>query len=142
MTSTLPAGRYSSRGRRPRRRRLSATVLLAALGVLAGIAVALVAYRNLGSPPISAESTGFSLDSDSAVTVTFTVTRDEPGKPAVCILRALSLDGSETGRREVYIPPGAGSLGSYVGTIRTSQPPVTGNVFGCSYTVPSYLQPR
>ncbi|MGZ4586565.1 MAG: DUF4307 domain-containing protein [Mycobacteriaceae bacterium] len=140
MTSTLPTGRYAAPKRRPRRRRNS-TVAVLALGVIAGIVIAVVAYRNLAPGPISGEDLGFSLDGNSA-TVRFTVSRDDPSRPAVCIIRALSVDGSETGRREMYIPPSATGMASYVGTVRTSHPPVVGNVFGCSYSVPLYLQPR
>ncbi len=140
MTSTLPTGRYSARERPAGPRRKNSAIVLV-LGLIVGLVVAVVAYRNLGSPPISGEQTGFSVDSDSAVTVQFTVTRDDPSKPAVCILQALSLDGSESGRREMYIPPSDGPIGSYKATVHTSQPPVAGSVFGCSFTVPSYLQP-
>ncbi len=140
MTSTLPAGRYSAR-RRPAGSRRRSTAIVLALGIIAGAVVAVIAYRNLGSAPISGEQTGFSVDSPSAVTVQYTVTRNDPSKAAVCILQALSLDGSETGRREMYIPPSASSVSFYKATVHTSHPPVAGSVFGCSYTVPSYLQP-
>lgn len=141
MTSTLPSGRYSACNGRPRSRRTSTAAVLA-LGIVTGIVVAVLAYRNFGSAPISGNDLGFSVQNSSTVSVQFSVTRDDPGRPAVCILRALSYDGSETGRREIYIPAGTTSSASYVGTVRTSQPPVVGNVFGCSFTVPPYLQPR
>ncbi len=141
MTSTLPAGRYSARTRPSGSRRRNTAIILV-LGIVAGAVVAVVAYRNLGSAPISGKQTGFSIDSPSAVTVQYTVTRDDPGKAAVCIVSALSLDGSETGRREMYIPPSVTSISQYKTTVRTSHPPVYGNVFGCSYTIPSYLEPR
>ena len=141
MTSPLPAGRYSARTRSPgTRRRTTAIVLVAS--VLFGAVVAVLAYRNFATAPISSDSLGFSLESDSMVTVRFNVTRDDPGKPAVCIVRALSRDGSETGRREVYIPPADTDTRAYTSDVRTSHPPAVGNVFGCSYTVPSYLTPR
>lgn len=141
MTSTLPAGRYSTPARHPRSRRTNVAIMLA-LGLIVGLVVTVVAYRNLGPTPISGDSTGFSVDNDAAVTVQFSVTRDDPSRAAVCILRALSLDASETGRREMYIPPTSSTISFYRTTVRTSRPPVTGNVFGCSYTVPDYLQPR
>ncbi len=141
MTPTLPAGRYSARKRSlGTRRRTTAIVLVAS--VLFGALVAVLAYRNFGTEPISGDSLGFSLDNDSTVTVQFSVTRDDPSRPAVCIVRALSRDGSETGRRESYIPPSKTDTTAYTSTVRTSHPPAVGNVFGCSYTVPSYLQPR
>ena len=141
MTSTLPAGRYSARERPPGTRRRNAAIVLA-VSILLGALVAVLAYRNFGTEPISGDSLGFSLDNDSTVTVRFSVTRDDPSRPAVCIVRALSRDGSETGRRESYIPPSGTATTAYTSTVRTSHPPAVGNVFGCSYTVPSYLRPR
>jgi Domain of unknown function (DUF4307) len=69
------------------------------------------------------------------------VVRQEPQRPAVCIVRARSQDGDETGRKEVYVPPGGDSVLAST-LLRTSRRPVTGEVYGCSYDVPPYLAPR
>ncbi len=139
---TLPESRYG-----PRRRRLPgwtaswAQPALLVLVVAAGLVVALVGYRNLGTAPIRGAETAFEVLDDHSVRVTFEVVRDEPSRPAVCIVRARSLDGDETGRKEVYVPPGDRSeLATTV--LRTSRRPVTGEVFGCSYRVPVYLRPE
>jgi Domain of unknown function (DUF4307) len=106
----------------------------------AGTAIAVIGYRNLGSAPIEAKQTAFEVIDDGSVEVTFQVVRDQPQRAAVCIIRARSRDGDETGRKEVYVPPGPRSvLASTV--LRTSRRPVTGEVFGCSYDVPVYLGP-
>ena len=133
--TTLPEGRYgprataepAGRGRR---------WVLAGVGLLLAGAVAFVGYRNLGSSPIEAQRTVFSPAGPGAVSMTFTVTRDDPSRAVVCVVRARVIDGSEGGRREVYVPPGATSVST---VIRSSGEPVTADVFGCSYEVPPYL---
>lgn len=130
------ADRY---GRRPARiparlRYLVGVVVVVGIGVV----LAVVAYRNLGSQPIEAEQTSFTVVDDSTVRVTFSVTRDHPERAADCIIRARARTGEETGRREVYVPAADGVV-QRTTTLRTVRRAVTGEVFGCSYTVPEYL---
>ena len=140
----LPEGRYGPRGSGPRRRGAALVGLL--LTVLAGLVVAVIAYRNLGSTPVRGETLGFILlDSNPdpetyGVELRLNVIRDDPSRPAVCIVRARSRDGEETGRREIYVPPAAGPI-SLTTVVRTSRPPVTADVYGCSLAVPPYLVP-
>jgi hypothetical protein len=142
----LPEGRYGSRTL-TRRRRWAAPVA-ALLVVLAGLVVAVIGYRNLGSTPVQGEALGFALldgDADTqpdtyGVELSLSVTRDDPSRPAVCIVRARSRDGEETGRKEVYVPPAAGPI-VLTTIVRTSRPPVTADVYGCSLEVPPYLLP-
>jgi hypothetical protein len=120
--------------------------------VLAGLVVAVIGYRNLGSTPVQGEALGFALlDGDLAgdadtqpdtygVELSLNVIRDDPSRPAVCIVRARSRDGEETGRKEIYVPPAAGPL-VLTTVVRTSRPPVTADVYGCSLAVPPYLVP-
>ena len=114
--------------------------LLLAVVVLAGLAVAVVGFRNFGSPPIEGRQTGFQVVDDGSVRVRFQVVREQPHRPAVCIVRARSIDGDETGRKEVFVAPGSRSV-QLETVLRTSRRPVTGEVFGCSYEVPEYLIP-
>lgn len=132
----LPEGRYGSARRRPR----WAGAALLVVGFAVGIAVAVVAYRNLGSAPIDGQRLAFTLLDDSSVEIRFEVSRDDPARAGVCLVRARSLDGEETGRREVYVPPGADRV-VLTTVVRTSRPPVTGDVYGCSLRVPPYLEP-
>jgi Domain of unknown function (DUF4307) len=108
--------------------------------VAAGLAVAVTGFRNLGSPPIEGRQTAFRVVDDGTVEVTFQVVREQPRRDAVCIVRARSEDGDETGRKEVFVPAGAPSVLART-VLRTSRRPVTGEVFGCSYDVPAYLDP-
>lgn len=136
---TLPEGRYGKQARKPLPKWLRWS--LPVVGVLVGVVVALVAYRNLGNQPIEAKQSAFEVLDDQSVEVTFEVVRDQPDKPAVCVIRARSDDGDETGRREVLVPPGRSTTFA-TATMRTSKRPVTGEVFGCSYQVPVYLSTR
>ncbi|MGH4016183.1 MAG: DUF4307 domain-containing protein [Pseudonocardiaceae bacterium] len=140
----LPEGRYGPRspssGRRSRWARPLGTVLAA----LAGLAVAVIGYRTFAETPVQGQALGFELLSSSsepnAVSVRFEVVRDDPGRPAVCIVRARSRDGEETGRKEVYVPPATGPV-VLTTVVRTSRPPVTADLYGCSLQVPPYLVP-
>ncbi len=134
----LPEGRYGRRSSRPAPRWV--LPLLLGVVVLAGVAVAVVGYRNLAQAPIEGQRLGFELHEDNAVELRFEVAREDPGRPGMCIVRARSLDGAETGRREVYVPAAQGRL-ALTTVIRTSRPPVTADVHGCSLRIPTYLQP-
>lgn len=135
-TRALPEGRYGqARRQAPRRWR---TGLYTGLGLVAGIVVAWVAYVNLGPAPISADQVSYSVRPDNTVELTINVVRDDPSRPGVCIVRARDGAGSESGRKEVYIPSGNDhSLQTTV--IHSTDRPVTADVYGCSYSVPSYL---
>ncbi|MGH3917255.1 MAG: DUF4307 domain-containing protein [Pseudonocardiaceae bacterium] len=135
----LPEDRYGRRvtGRRSRWLQL----LGMALAALAGLVVAVIGYYNLADPPVQGEALGFELLAEpNAVSLRFEVVREDPARPAVCVVRARSRDGEETGRKEVYVPPAAGSV-ELTTVIRTSRPPVTADVYGCSLQVPDYVVP-
>jgi hypothetical protein len=137
----LPEGRYGSRGG-GRRRRWAAPVGLL-LAVLAGLVAAVIGYRNLSGTPVQGEALGFTLldgHEIHGVELRLNVIRDDPSQPAVCIVRARSRDGEETGRKEIYVPPAAGPI-VLTTVVRTSRPPVTADVYGCSFAVPPYLVP-
>lgn len=132
----LPEGRYGKSGRKPLPKLARWGLLAVAIAV--GAVVAFVGYRNLGTKPIEAKQTAFEILDDERVQVRFEVSRDQPERPAVCIIRARSKDGDEAGRREVLVRPG-NSVVVETTVVRASKPPVTGEVFGCSYQVPAYL---
>lgn len=133
---TLPEGRYGSRGRPPKRRTYW---IVGAAALVVGGLVAYLAYANLGSAPIETERTAFANLPDNSMRMSFTITRDHPDRPAVCIVRVRSRDGSEGGRKEVLVPPGGTATTSVTTIIRSTKEPVTADVFGCSYQVPEYL---
>ncbi len=132
----VPPDRYGSRARRRPRRSLRWSLPVLALAV--GIVAAVVGYANLGSPPIQGTAVAFRILDENSVRVTVEVRRDDPHRPAVCVLRSLGVSGKEAGRREVLVPPDDGT--TYLrSVVTTSEPPATGEVFGCSYNVPEYL---
>ncbi|QFZ24011.1 DUF4307 domain-containing protein [Saccharothrix syringae] len=134
----LPEGRYGKTRRpAPGWARWS----LAVIAVLVGALVAWIGYRNLGTQPVEAKQTAFQVVDDATVEITFEVVRQTPERPVVCIVRARSGDGDEAGRREVLVPAGADTVRETT-VLKTSKPPVTGEVFGCSYQVPQYLSTR
>jgi hypothetical protein len=110
------------------------------LATLVGLSVAVIGYRNLGATPINGEVLSFTLLPGNAVQLRLSVTRDDSSRAAVCIVRARSRDGEETGRKEVYVPPSAGAIVLST-VVHTSRPPVTADVYGCSFQVPPYLVP-
>ncbi|HEX3588126.1 MAG TPA: DUF4307 domain-containing protein [Pseudonocardiaceae bacterium] len=132
----VPAGRYGTpRGKASRRWWYWA--LLAAF-VVAGLVVAYVAYQNLGATPIDPEVSAYHVVDDQTVTASFTVDRNHPDQPADCIVYALSADGSEVARGEVYVPPSESTIKLSV-ELRTAERATTVEFYGCSYQVPSYL---
>ena len=133
-----PAARYGSQqlSRRTRRWILFA---VAALVVVAGVIVAVVAWQRLGSSDVKGELTAYELIDSQTVSVTIGVTRDDPSRPVVCIVRARSIDGSETGRREILVGPSDQATVQVTAPVKTSKPPVRGDVYGCGTDVPSYL---
>ena len=103
------------------------------------MALALVAYQRLGTGEVKGELGGYQLVDDETVEVTVSVTREDPSRPVVCIIRARSIDGAETGRREVLVPPSAQATVQVTAVVKSTRPPVVGDVYGCGTDVPSYL---
>ena len=99
-----PAARYG-RQRLSRRSRRGIAIGLSLFIVAAGVVIALVGFQRLGSGDVKGELSGYRLIDDETVEVTISVTRKDPAQQVVCIVRARSLDGGETGRRELLVPP-------------------------------------
>lgn len=144
MTATLPEGRYPAhtgpsgiRGALSPRLR----ILFVAVVLILGLGVAYVGYLKFAVKPIEGTQLSFDIVDDSTMSIRFSVTRADPSEPAVCIIRARSRDGSETGRREVYIAPSSGTV-DLTSEVRTSSAPAVGDVYGCSLDVPGYLLAR
>lgn len=134
-SSTLLEDRY---GKKPQRASKKVYWVVGAIALVVSGFVAWVGYVNFGTAPIETQTTSFANLPDNQMRMTFQVTRDTPDRPAVCIVRVRKLDGSEGGRKEVYIPPASGAI-SMTTVITSSGEPVTADVFGCSYQVPAYL---
>src|SRR6185295_9469853 len=114
-----PAARYGrQRLTRSNRRWIAVGLTVLVLGL--GVALALVASQRLGTGAVKGELGGYQLVDNETVQVTITVTRDNPSQPVVCIVRARAVDGSETGRREVLVPPSQQSTVQVTTIVRAS----------------------
>lgn len=134
-----PQTRYG-RPRLSRAARRGVVIVLAALVVAAGIVVAIVGYQRLGSSDVTGTLAGYRIIDDETVSVTITVTRSDPSRPADCIVRVRAKDGSETGRREVLIEPSQSRTVQVSTIVKSSRPPVLGDIYGCGTDVPAYLR--
>ena len=133
-----PAARYG-RQRLSRRKRHGIAIGLTVLVLVAGLVIAVVASQRFGTGDVKGELGGYQIVDDETVEVTISVTRDDPSRPVACIVRARSLDGSETGRREVLVAPSTQATVQVTTIVKASRPPVVGDVYGCGTDVPSYL---
>jgi hypothetical protein len=142
MTQTsIP--RPESRYGRSRLSGVSRRRLAFALGVLvlaAGIAVAIVGYQRLGTSDVSGSLAGYQVIDNETASVTISVTRSDPSRPVDCIVRVRAKDGSETGRREVLVAPSAQATVQVTTTVKSSQPAVMADIYGCGTDVPGYLR--
>ncbi len=137
---TRPADRYGrSRLSSVSRRRVA--IALAVLVVAAGIVVAVIGYQRLGTSSVSGSLAGYRLIDNETASVTISVTRSDPARPVDCIVRVKAADGSETGRREVLVPPARQATVQVTTTVKSSQPPVMADIYGCGAEVPGYLRP-
>ncbi|BBU21589.1 DUF4307 domain-containing protein [Mycobacterium xenopi] len=121
--------------------RRGVVIVLALLVVAAGVLIAVIGYQRLGNRDVTGTLAGYRLIDDETVSVTINVTRPDPSRPAECIVRARSKDGSETGRREVLIPPSDRVTVQVTTIVKSFRPPRMGDVYGCGTDVPSYLRP-
>jgi len=136
--SSPPQSRYG-RGRLPRlSRRLVA--FLAVVAVAIGVAAAFVGYQRLGRSDVAGTLAGYQLVDSQTVSVTISVTRTDPSRPVDCIVRVRAKDGSETGRREVLVPPSTETTVQVTAIVKSSKPAAVGDIYGCGTNVPGYLR--
>ncbi|HXA91534.1 MAG TPA: DUF4307 domain-containing protein [Mycobacterium sp.] len=134
-----PEARYG-RPRVSRRSRRSIVIALAVLVVAAGTVVAVVGYQRLGTSDVAGSLAGYQVIDNETASVTISVTRSDPSRPVDCIVRVRSKDGSETGRREVLVPPSGQATVQVTTTVKSSKPPVMADIYGCGTNVPGYLR--
>lgn len=142
MTHT-PIPRPDARYGRPRLSRRARRRVAIALGVLvaaAGIVIAVIGYQRISTSAVTGSLVGYRLVDDETASVTISVTRSDPSRPVACIVRVRATNGSETGRRELLVPPSEATTVQVTTTVKSSQPPVTADVYGCGTEVPSYLR--
>jgi hypothetical protein len=136
--SSPPNNRYGH----DRSHRLSTRhfVIVAVVAVAVGIVVAVIGYQRLGRSDVQGTLAGYQLIDDTTVSVTISVTRTDPSRPVDCIVRVRAKDGSETGRREVLVPPSSDTTVQVTTTVKSSEPAAMGDIYGCGTDVPGYLR--
>lgn len=133
-----PAARYG-RQRMSRRSRRWWAIGLTAVVLLGGVVLAVLASHRLGRGEVQGALVGYQLIDDETLSVTVKVTRADPSRPVVCIVRARAIDGGETGRREVLVPPSSQDTVNITTSVKSTRRPVVGDVYGCGTDVPPYL---
>ncbi|HSS23970.1 MAG TPA: DUF4307 domain-containing protein [Mycobacterium sp.] len=142
MTET-PIPRPEARYGRSRLSRISRRRVVIALAVLVGavgLVVAVIGYQRLGTSEVAGTLAGYAVIDNETASVTISVTRSDPSRPVDCIVRVRSKDGSETGRREVLVPPSDQATVQVTTTVKSSKPPAMADIYGCGTDVPGYLR--
>lgn len=134
-----PDARYG-RPRLSRRARRRVAIVLGVLVAAAGIVIAVIGYQRISTSAVTGSLVGYRLVDDETASVTISVTRSDPSRPVACIVRVRATNGSETGRRELLVPPSEATTVQVTTTVKSSQPPVMADVYGCGTEVPSYLR--
>jgi Domain of unknown function (DUF4307) len=137
---TRPEARYG-RSRLSGLSRRRVVIAAALLAVAVGLVVAVVGYLRLGTSDVTGSLAGYSVIDDETASVTISVTRSDPSRPVDCIVRVRAKDGSESGRREVLVPPSPETTVQVTTTVKSSQPPAMADIYGCGTDVPGYLRP-
>ena len=134
----LPPARYG-RAPMPAATRRRVAIVLGALATLALIGGAAAAYRHFEGADVEGKMAAYEVLDDQTVEVTISVTRKDPATPVVCIVRARSRDGAETGRREVLVGPADAQTIQVTTTVKSFRRPLVGDIYGCGTDVPAYL---
>ena len=134
----VPKERY---GRAPmpeatRRRLVMGLAALVTAGLIGGAAAA---YQRFEGKDVEGTMGAYEVLDDQTVSVTISVTRKDPSKPAVCIVRARAQDGAEIGRREILVEPDEAKTVRVTAVVKSYQRPFVGDIYGCGAAVPPYL---
>lgn len=127
-----------------RRGNLSAKLIVIG-AILAAIVAAVVLWQYFSmrlSQTVDASPAGFERTADNSLSFSLDVTRKNPEEAAYCIVTALNYGKEEVGRRDVYVPAGGPSTQRLTVDIPTRDVAVAGTVYGCSASVPHYLEAK
>lgn len=133
-----PTDRYG-RQQVPRRTRRSTVIALTLTVLVVTTIGAFVAFQRFSKSDVDGELGAYQVLDDRTVQIRIGVTRADPSRPVVCIVRAKAADGGETGRREILVPPSTSGTVQVTTTVKTVKPSSVGDVYGCGTSVPSYL---
>ncbi|MGP6173699.1 DUF4307 domain-containing protein [Corynebacterium sp. A21] len=136
-----PASRYGAE-RNPTKPSGIGGKILAVLLVLMLILVVIFVARyinNRQSVDVTASMASFERVDDNTMRLWVDVTRENPSDPAYCIVTAINYGMAEVGRREILLPAGGEGMERMEVLIPTWDVPVSGSVYGCSTSIPSFL---
>lgn len=140
-TPRRPAARYAAGASRGEQSSWSAKLLAVFMVVL--LAVVIIAFamflRYRDQVEVTATHRDHERLDDHTLQVTLDIDRKHVDKPAYCIVTAKNYDMAEVGRRELIIPAGGEKISTYQVTIPTRDIAVAGDVYGCSTSMPSYM---
>jgi len=136
---SVPTSRYGRKPGTPASQRWTA-IVLTALVVALGLAVARLGYQRFEGNAVEGETAAFEVLDDQTVSITISVTRKDPATPVVCIVRARSRDGAETGRREILVGASETKTVQVTTTVKSFRRPFVGDIYGCGIEVPGYLR--
>ncbi|WP_018023537.1 DUF4307 domain-containing protein [Corynebacterium ulceribovis] len=92
------------------------------------------------SADVKMTAAGWDVVSDDEIVAIVDVTRDDPAKPAYCVVYALNYEVAEVGRRSFLVQPDdVGGIRLEV-SIPTRERAVTISEYGCSSELPSYME--
>lgn len=108
--------------------------------ILAAIVVALAKYvQHSQMTKISGQTANVRVIDDHNFKLTVDITRSDVSVPSYCIVTALNYDIAEVGRREIFLPAGGDSTRRIDVELQTTEPAVSGDVYGCATDIPFYL---
>ena len=141
MTASRPEPPQERYGRAPmseatRHRVVMGLGALVTAGLIGGAAML---YQRFELVDVKGKMSAYEVLDDRTVAVTISVTRKDPSRPVVCIVRARSRDGSETGRREVVVGPSGDRTVQVTSEVTSYTRPYVGDIYGCGMEVPPYL---
>lgn len=139
--STTARTRYSGPHKPQKPSTLSGKLLVVLILVIAAaIAVALIKFvQQDRQTKISGQIANVMQVDENNFALTVDVTRDDTSVDHYCIVTALDYEMAEVGRREFFLPSGGNKTQRIDVPIKTSKGAVSGNLYGCSSSIPFYL---
>lgn len=125
----------------PVTKRRRVTIALGVLTIVGALGAAALSYQRFEGVDVKGSTAAFTVLDDKTVSVTISVTRKDPARSVVCIVRARSYDGAETGRRELVVGPSRDKTVQVTTTVTSHTRSAIGDIYGCGITVPGYLTP-
>ena len=119
--------------RRYPRPRTPRPLLVAMIGIGVAVALAWLIWAALfhSRPVVASQVSAFTVVSDTAIDVTFTVDRRDPAQPVTCRVLAQAADFSPVGEQQVAVPGTTARVVNQKLTLVTLRRAATATVEGC-----------